>query len=58
MLSLRTREGFPLAALGAPQRREVERLVGRRLAVCRAGRLVLTSRGLDLHSAIAARLLE
>ena len=32
--------------------------VARRLAVRRAGRLVLTSRGLDVHTAVAARLLE
>jgi oxygen-independent coproporphyrinogen-3 oxidase len=58
MLALRTRDGFPLEALGAAARGEVDRLVARRLAVRRGGRLVLTSRGLDLHSAVAARLLE
>jgi oxygen-independent coproporphyrinogen-3 oxidase len=58
MLALRTREGLPLAALSAAQRTEAERLVARRLAVRRGGRLALTSRGLDLHSAVAARLME
>jgi hypothetical protein len=32
--------------------------VTRRLAVRCGGRLALTSRGLDLHSAVAARLME
>jgi len=58
LLGLRTREGFPLEALGPAQRVEAERLVARRLAVRRAGRLALTSRGLDLHSAVVARLME
>jgi oxygen-independent coproporphyrinogen-3 oxidase len=57
MLSLRTRAGVALAALGEPVRHEVAPLVRHRLAVVRDGRLVLTSRGLDLHSAIAARLI-
>ena len=54
MLGLRTREGIPLA--GTPPG-EVDALVRARLGVRRADRLVLTSRGLDVHSAIAARLL-
>jgi oxygen-independent coproporphyrinogen-3 oxidase len=57
MLALRTRAGVPIAALGDPVRHEVAPLVRHRLAVVRDGRLVLTSRGLDLHSAIAARLI-
>ncbi len=56
MLALRTRRGFPLDALLPAQVREVETLVRRRLAVRRAGRLVLTSRGMELHSAVAERL--
>ncbi len=58
MLALRTREGAPLSSLGEVARREVDPLVSRRLAVVRAGRLVLTSRGLDLHTAIAERLID
>jgi oxygen-independent coproporphyrinogen-3 oxidase len=58
MLALRTRDGLPLSALSGAQAQESDRLVSRRLAVRRAGRLVLTSRGLDVHTAIAARLLE
>jgi putative oxygen-independent coproporphyrinogen III oxidase len=58
MLALRTRDGAPLGALGAGQAREVETLVARRLAVRRQGRLVLTARGMDLHSAISERLFE
>jgi len=58
MLALRTRAGAPLEGLGPAARREVEALVARRLAVRRAGRLVLTGRGMDLQSAIAARLFE
>ncbi len=58
MLGLRTREGVPLAGLTAAQRREVATLLRRRLAVARAGRLVLTSRGLRLESAVAERLFE
>ena len=58
MLGLRTRDGVPLEGLGAAQRREVDELVRRRLAVRRAGRLVLTSRGLLLESAVAERLFE
>jgi oxygen-independent coproporphyrinogen-3 oxidase len=58
MLALRTRAGAPLAALSAGQGREASEAVRRRLAVRRAGRLVLTSRGMDLHSALAERLFE
>ena len=54
MLGLRVREGIPLAGL-AP--REVDALVRARLGVRRGGRLVLTSRGLDVHSAVSERLL-
>ncbi len=58
MLGLRVREGVPLASLTPAQAREAEGLVAHRLAVVRAGALVLTRRGLDLHTSIAERLLE
>ena len=58
MLALRTARGADLAALSAAQAREAGEAVRRRLAVRRAGRLVLTSRGMDLHSALAERLFE
>lgn len=57
MLGLRTVDGIPLAGLDRGQRAEVAALTVRRLAVVRRGRLVLTSRGMDLHSAVAARLI-
>ncbi|HVO20492.1 MAG TPA: coproporphyrinogen-III oxidase family protein [Anaeromyxobacter sp.] len=58
MLALRTISGAPLGWLAPAASREVEGLLRRRLAVVRAGRLVLTSRGMDLHSAVAERLFE
>ena len=58
MLALRTRRGAPLELVGAAARPELARLLGHRLAVVRAGRLVLTSRGLLLESAVAERLFE
>jgi oxygen-independent coproporphyrinogen-3 oxidase len=58
MLALRTTRGAELSALSAAQAREAAEAVRRRLAVRRAGRLVLTSRGMDLHSALAERLFE
>ncbi|HET7826417.1 MAG TPA: radical SAM family heme chaperone HemW [Anaeromyxobacter sp.] len=58
MLALRTRDGAPLAGLSPRQAREASEAVRRRLAVRRAGRLVLTSRGMDLHSALSERLFE
>jgi putative oxygen-independent coproporphyrinogen III oxidase len=58
MLALRTREGAPLSALSPRQAREASEAVRRRLAVRRAGRLVLTSRGMDLHSALSERLFD
>lgn len=57
MLGLRTSDGIPWAALDDLQRAEAGALRRRRLAVVRQGRLVLTSRGMDLHSAIAERLM-
>jgi oxygen-independent coproporphyrinogen-3 oxidase len=58
MLALRTVRGADLAALSPPQAREAADAVRHRLAVRRAGRLVLTSRGMDLHSALSERLFE
>jgi coproporphyrinogen III oxidase-like Fe-S oxidoreductase len=58
MLALRTVRGAALAALSPAQVREADEAVRRRLAVRRAGRLVLTSRGMDLHSALSERLFE
>ena len=58
MLALRTRDGAPLSALSPRQAREASEAVRRRLAVRRAGRLVLTSRGMDLHSAVSERLFD
>ncbi len=58
MLGLRLREGIPLALVPPGRRGELEPLRARRLAVIGGGRLRLTSRGLDLHSAVAERLLE
>jgi len=58
MLGLRTRHGIAVATLGPRAWREVAALKARRLAVVRAGRLVLTSRGLELQSAVAERLWE
>jgi oxygen-independent coproporphyrinogen-3 oxidase len=58
MLALRTARGAALAELSPRQGREAAEAVRRRLAVRRAGRLVLTSRGMDLHSALAERLFD
>ncbi len=58
MLALRTRSGAPLADLSPAQAREAHDAIRHRLAVRRQGRLVLTSRGMDLHSALAERLFE
>jgi oxygen-independent coproporphyrinogen-3 oxidase len=58
MLALRTRRGAPLELLGEAARRELGALLGHRLAVVRAARLVLTQRGLEVQSAVAERLFE
>jgi oxygen-independent coproporphyrinogen-3 oxidase len=58
MLALRTVRGAALEGLSPAQAREAGEAVRRRLAVRRAGRLVLTSRGMDLHSALSERLFE
>jgi oxygen-independent coproporphyrinogen-3 oxidase len=56
MLALRTRDGLPMASVPEQRRGEIAALVRSRLAVVRDDRLLLTSRGLDVHSAIAERL--
>jgi oxygen-independent coproporphyrinogen-3 oxidase len=56
MLGLRTLRGVDLALVAAAKAGEVAELTRRRLAVVRGGRLVLTSRGLELQSAVAERL--
>jgi putative oxygen-independent coproporphyrinogen III oxidase len=58
MLGLRTRRGVALELLGPKGRGELPALLGRRLAVRRAGRLVLTARGLEVENAVAERLFE
>jgi oxygen-independent coproporphyrinogen-3 oxidase len=58
MLALRTIRGAELATLSTAQTREAAEAVRHRLAVRRAGRLVLTSRGMELHSALSERLFE
>jgi oxygen-independent coproporphyrinogen-3 oxidase len=58
MLGLRTVAGVPLASLDEAQRREAVALARARLGVVRAGRLILTSRGMDLHSAVSERLMR
>ena len=58
MLALRTTAGVALEGIGPARRPEVDALVRHRFAVRRGGRLVLTSRGMDLHSSISERLFE
>ncbi|HYG70402.1 MAG TPA: radical SAM family heme chaperone HemW [Anaeromyxobacteraceae bacterium] len=58
MLGLRTTDGVALAELSERQRGELEGLLHARLAVVRRGRLVLTSRGMDVHSAVSERLFD
>jgi oxygen-independent coproporphyrinogen-3 oxidase len=58
MLALRTVRGLPEEEIPPGRRGEVGPLLARRLAVRRGGRLVLTSRGMDLHSAVAERLVD
>jgi oxygen-independent coproporphyrinogen-3 oxidase len=57
LLGLRTRGGIPLDAIPPARRGEVAALARARLAVVRGGRLTLTSRGLDVHSAVSERLI-
>jgi putative oxygen-independent coproporphyrinogen III oxidase len=56
MLGLRTLRGIPVALVDPSRTGEVAELRRRRLAVVREGRLVLTSRGLAVQSAVAERL--
>ncbi len=57
LLALRTRRGLPLEAVPPSKRAEVDALARARLAVRLGDRLVLTARGMDLHSAVVERLL-
>ena len=57
MLGLRTRRGVPLALVPRARVGEVAALRKARLAVVCGERLVLTSRGLDVQSAVAERLM-
>ena len=57
MLALRTRRGLPLLEIPGPRRHEADALVRARLAAVLEGRLVLTARGMDVHSAVVERLL-
>jgi oxygen-independent coproporphyrinogen-3 oxidase len=56
MLATRTRRGVALGLLGERGQREVPALLAHRLAVVRGDRLVLTSRGLEVQTAVAERL--
>jgi putative oxygen-independent coproporphyrinogen III oxidase len=58
LLALRTAEGLDESAIPPSRRGELAALLRRRLAVRRGGRLALTSRGMDLHSAVVERLIE
>ncbi|HET8723525.1 MAG TPA: radical SAM family heme chaperone HemW [Anaeromyxobacteraceae bacterium] len=58
LLALRTAEGLPLAELPARTEREVEALVSNGLATVEGGRLRLSAAGMDLHSAVVARLIQ
>jgi oxygen-independent coproporphyrinogen-3 oxidase len=57
LLALRTREGLAEAEIAEERRGEVEPLLRARLAVRQGGRIVLTSRGMDVHSAVVERLI-
>lgn len=57
LLGLRQARGIPEAWVAHGRRGEIAALLRARLAVRRGGRLLLTSRGMDLHSAVAERLL-
>jgi oxygen-independent coproporphyrinogen-3 oxidase len=58
MLGLRTVAGIPVEWIDASRSHELGPLLRSRLALLRRGRLVLTSRGMELHSAIAERLMR
>jgi putative oxygen-independent coproporphyrinogen III oxidase len=57
LLALRTRRGLSMDEIAPAKRGEAARLVRTRLAAIVQGRLVLTSRGMELHSAVVERLL-
>jgi len=57
LLGLRTRGGVSLDVVAPAKLAEVDALVRARLAARLGGRLVLTARGLDVHSAAVERLL-
>jgi oxygen-independent coproporphyrinogen-3 oxidase len=57
MLALRTRRGLPASEIPSSRRGEADALVRARLAALLDGRLVLTARGMDVHSAAVERLL-
>jgi putative oxygen-independent coproporphyrinogen III oxidase len=58
LLALRTTEGLPLEEVPESKRREVDPLVRGGLAARLEGRLVLTARGMEVHSAVVERLIE
>jgi len=58
MLGLRLAEGIPEEAVPASRREQLGALTRGRLALRRGGRVALTSRGLDLHTAVVERLVE
>jgi putative oxygen-independent coproporphyrinogen III oxidase len=58
LLALRTTEGLPLEEVPEPRRREVDLLVRAGLGARLQGRLVLTARGMEVHSAVVERLIE
>lgn len=57
MLALRTRGGLPLSEIPPSKRSEADALVRARLAALLDDRLVLTARGMEVHSAVVERLL-
>jgi len=58
LLGLRQARGVEEAEIPPARRGEIPAMLRSRLAVRRGGRLLLTSRGMDLHSAVAERLVE
>jgi len=58
LLSLRTRRGLGEREIPEGRRGELPAMVARRLLLVRRGRVVLTSRGMDLHGAVVERLVE
>jgi len=58
MLALRTARGLDAALLSSDQLAEAQALSGAGLAALRDGRLSLTGRGMNVHSAVAERLFE